>query len=34
METHTSWWLNQPPLQNMIVKMGIFPNFRGDNFKK
>ena len=29
----TSWWLNQPHLKNMIVKMGIPPHFKGENKK-
>ena len=28
------WWLNQPIWKNMLVKLGIFPNFRGENSKK
>ena len=29
-----SWWLNQPLWKNItVVKMGIFPNFRGENEK-
>ena len=26
-------WLNQPIWKNMLVKIGIFPNFRGENKK-
>ncbi len=29
----TSWWFFPTPLKNMLVKMGIFPNFRGENSK-
>ena len=33
-QTSSSWWLNQPQLKNMLVKMGsIFPKFRGENKK-
>ena len=28
----TSWWLNQP-IWKILVKMGIFPNLRGENTK-
>jgi len=28
-----SWWFKTTQLNNMIVKMGIFPNFRGENEK-
>ena len=30
MHEKTSWWLNQP-LWKILVKMGILPNFRGEN---
>ena len=28
----SSWWFNQP-IWNILVKIGIFPNFRGENEK-
>ncbi len=30
---NTGWWLNHPSEKNMLVKLKLFPNLRGENKK-